>query len=205
MKAKKRGKRYPLLIYQRMMDRLWTATFTLGMILLALWTWTWFSPTRFIYAQENNWLMVAACVLLAFTAFAFFGRKVAYVQAYGDHLRLVTPFLRTNISYRRIRKAHPAEFQRLFPPDEASWAQDRLLSPFYGKTAIVLELKGYPQRRFLLKFFLAPQMFLPHGEGLVLLVPDWMAFSTEIDSFRGRWVEKRGRGRRRQTAPGWIY
>ena len=203
MKARKRGKRHSLLIYRRTMDRLWTATFTLGMILFTLWTWTWFSPMRFLYAQENNWLMVAACVLLAFTAFAFFGRKVAYVQAYSDHLRLVTPFLRTNISYRRIHKVHPAEFQRLFPPSQASWAQDRLLSPFYGKTAIVLELKGYPLPRFLLRLFLAPQMFLVHGAGMVLLVPDWMAFSTELDSFRGHWVEKRGR--RRKPAPGWMY
>jgi hypothetical protein len=205
MKARKRGKRHPLLIYRRMMDRLWSATFTLGMILFVLWTWTWISPMRFLHAQENNWLMVASCVLLAFTAFAFFGRKVAYVQAYGDHLRVVTPFLRTHISYRRIHKAHPAEFQRLFPPSETSWAQDRLLSPFYGKTALVLELKGYPLPRFLLRFFLAPQMFLRHGEGLVILVPDWMTFSTEIDSFRGHWVEKREQKRRRQAAPGWMY
>ena len=203
MKALKRGRRHPLLIYRRTMDRLWTATLTLGMILLALWTWTWFSPMRLLYAQESNWLIAAACVLLTFTAFAFFGRKVAYVQVYSDHLRLVTPFLRTHISYRRIYKAHPAEFKRLYPPTKASWAQDRLLSPFYGKTAVVLELKGYPLPRFLLKLFLAPQMFLPQGDGLVLLVPDWMAFSTELDSFRGRWVGRRSH--KQQTAPGWMY
>lgn len=199
MKRRKLGKRYPLLLYRRVMDRLWAATLALGLILLAAWSWAWFRMTPLFLTQDSIWLVVGAAVLLGFTLFALIGRRVAYVQARKDHICLVTPFLRTNFSYRRIRRIYPTAFQLLFPPDEASWAQRQLLSPFYGKTAVVIELNGYPLPPLLLRFFLAPQMFSPKTSGLVLLVPDWMVFSTEIDSYRGVWLQSQGRRRRTST------
>lgn len=199
MRRQKKSKRYPLLLYQRVMNRLWGATLTLGLLLIAIWGWSWFSDTQLLASQDNIWLFVAAVVLLGFTLFAFFGRKVAYVQAYKDHIRLVTPFLRTNISYRRVRRFYPADFQQLFPPHEESWARRQLLLPLYGKTALVVELNGYPLHPILLRFFLAPQMFSPKTTGLVFLVPDWMKFSMELDSFRGGWLDSRSR---RRAAPG---
>ena len=203
MRRKKSGKRYPLLLYQRVMNRLWGATLTLGVLMSSAWGWSWFSPIPLFENQDNVWLGVAAAVLLSFTIFAILGRKVAYVQPHKDHVRLVTPFLRTNISYRRIRRVHPADFQQLYPPHEASWAQRQLLTPFYGNTAIVLELNGYPLPTILLRFFLAPQMFSPHTTGLVLLVPSWMKFSTELDSYRGAWLQSQNR--RRAAPSSWFF
>lgn len=202
MRRRKKGKRYPLLLYQRVMDRLWGATFVLGSMLIAIWGWSWFTGIQLLASQNNVWLFIAGIVLLSFTLFAFFGRKVAYVQAYKDHIRLVTPFLRTNISYRRIRRFYPADFQQLYPPHEASWARRQLLFPLYGKTAVVVELNSYPLHPILLRFFLAPQMFSPKTTGLVFLVPDWMKFSMELDSFRGGWLDSRGR---RRAAPGSLH
>jgi hypothetical protein len=198
-RPRKAGLRHPLLLYRRVMDRLWVSTLILGIILLAAWGWTWISSTRWFVGQENDWLGVAAGVLLAFSVFAYFARLMAYVQPRRDHLGLVTPFLHLRISYRRIRSVHPVDFQQLFPPNEASWAQRRLLEPFYGKTAVVVELTDYPLPRRMLRFFLAPQMFSHRSKGLVLLVPDWMTFSTEIDSFTGSWLQSQGP---RRAAPG---
>jgi hypothetical protein len=181
------------------MDRLWGYTLFLGLLLSALWGWTWFSPIRLMVRQENDWLAVAAGVLLAFSLFAYFGRAVAYVQPRHDHLRLITPFLQLRIAYRRLRSVHPADFQQLFPPRQASWAQKRLLEPFYGMTVVVLELTDYPLPPALLRLFLAPQMFSPRGKALVLLVPDWMAFSTELDSFQGTWMQSQNT---RRAEPG---
>ena len=192
-KSRKTGARYPLLLYKRVMSRLWVSTLLLGLLLLVVWGWGWFYVTPLIESGDNNWLAVAAIVLLAFSLFAFFGRNMAYVQARRDHLRLVTPFLRTNISYRRMQNSKPAVFQQLFPPKEASWAQRRLLEPFYGKTAVVVDLSSYPMSRGLMRLFLAPQMFSPRSKGLVFLVPDWMAFSTELDSMKGAWLNSADR------------
>ncbi len=181
------------------MDRLWPATLLLGLVLAALWGWTFFSDSLLIESQGDIWLLAGAGVLLAFTGFAFFGRYVAYVQAYRDHLRLVTPFLRMSISYRRIRSVHPANFQKLFPPKELSWAQRRFLSLFYGKTVVVVELNGYPLPPVILRLFLARQMFFQPSPGLVFIVPDWMAFSTELDTFMGIWKQSQAP---RRPAPG---
>ena len=189
MKSRKSGNRYPLLLYRRVMGRLWASALIFGLLLLVIWGWGWFYTTPLLEDGDNIWLAVAGLVSLAFALFALFGRSMAYVQPNRDHLRLVTPFLRIIISYRRLRNSHPAVFTQLFPPNEASWAQRSLLSPFYGKTAVVVELTAYPMNPRLMRFFLAPQMFSPRSKGLVILVPDWLAFSTQLDSFRGAWMQ----------------
>jgi hypothetical protein len=189
MKARKTGSRHKLLLYVRVMDRLWGSTLALGLLLAAMLGYTWWSGAPLLYAQADFLLAAAALVALAFSLFAFIARRMAYVQPHSDHIRLVTPFLRTNISYRRVLSTHPSEFSQVYPPKSATWAQRRLLEPFYGKTAIVLELSSFPLPVPFLRLFLAPQMFYRRSLGLVLLVPDWMAFSTEIDSFLGAWQQ----------------
>ena len=189
MKTRQTGSRYPLLLYFRVMDRLWRSTLVLGVLLLTVWGYTWWYGRDVLHEQESMWLLLGAVVVLSFTLFAFFARRMAYVQPRRDHIRLVTPFLRTNISYRRVLATHPSEFGQLYPPKDATWAQRRLLEPLYGRTAIVLELSGYPLPPALLRFFLAPQMFYRRRKGIVLLVPDWMAFSTEVDSLLGTWQQ----------------
>lgn len=190
--ARSPGKRYPLLIYRRYMDRLWLATFLLGIILGSIWLWRWYGGSPLLENLNDAWLLAGAIFFLAFSLFAFLTRSMAYVQPYPDHLRLVTPFLRLNISYRRIRSAHPAAFQQIFPPRDASWAQRRFLEPFYPKTAVVIDLTSYPMSPFLLHLFLAPQMFSPRSMGFVLVVPDWMELSTELDSHLGVWSQSLG-------------
>jgi hypothetical protein len=201
MKSRKKGDRHPLLLYRRVMGRLWAPALVLGLLLLLVWIWGWFYPTPLLEGGDNIWLAVAGLVSLAFALFALLGRSVAYVQPNRDHLRLVTPFLRMNISYRRLRNSHPAVFTQLFPPDEASWAQLNVLDPFYGRTAVVVELADYPMNPRIMRFFLAPQMFSPRSKGLVLLVPDWMAFSTELDSFRGTWLQSQKGAPRPSASP----
>lgn len=201
MKKRKAGKRHRLLLYRRTMDRLWFATLVLGIVLGAIWLWSWFSETPILDPENEIWLLAGATVAIGFSIFAFIARRAAYVQPRHDHLRLVTPFLRLNISYRRIRSVHPAAFQQLFPPSKASWSQRRFLEPFYGRTAVVVDLISYPMSPTLLRLFLSPQMFSPQSAGLVLMVPDWMSFSTEVDSYRSDWMqaEKRRQSKARKT------
>ncbi len=193
MKARQAGSRHLLLLYRRWMDRLWRSTLILGLLLFGIWFWTWWYGTNLLHGQEDLWLLLGAVVLLGFTLFAFFARGMAYVQPRRDHLRLVTPFLRTNISYRRLVSTHPADFTQIFPIKNASWAQRRLLEPFYGMTAVVVELNNYPLPPVLLRLFLAPQMFYRRAKGFVLLVPEWMALSTELDSLVGAWQQEQKR------------
>jgi hypothetical protein len=75
------------------------------------------------------------------------------------------------------------------------------LDPFYGRTAVVVELSDYPMNPRIMRFFLAPQMFSPRSKGLVFLVPDWMAFSTELDSFWGAWLQSQKGAPRPAVSP----
>jgi hypothetical protein len=75
--------------------------------------------------------------------------------------------------------------QQVHPPEKAGWAKRTYITPLYGKTVLLLELKGYPIHPLLLRLFLPGVMFAPQTTGFVLLVPDWMKLSTELDSFRG--------------------
>jgi hypothetical protein len=184
---RKKGRRFTLLIYKRVMDRLWAATLVLGLLLAGVW-WQaiggWFIP---LSIATETWVYMAALVVLVFSIFALLARRMGFVQAYADHLRLVTPFLRLKVSYRRVRSVHLAEFSKLYPPSQAGWAEHRLLMPFYGQTAVLVELYEYPLSPGVLRFFLPRQMFHPQMTGLVLMVDDWMALSTEIDSLFGDW------------------
>jgi hypothetical protein len=169
------------------MDRLWFATLILGLLLAGVW-WQaiggWIIPLSIF---TETWVYMAALVVLIFSIFTLLARRMGFVQAYADHLRLVTPFLRLKVSYRRVRSVHLAEFSKLFPPSQVGWADQRFLMPFYGQTAVLVELYEYPLSPGVLRFFLPRQMFHPQMAGLVLMVDDWMALSTQIDSLFGDW------------------
>ncbi|HZD57676.1 MAG TPA: hypothetical protein VE136_13165 [Anaerolineales bacterium] len=183
MAKHKPGKRHTLLLYKRAMGRLWQATLFLGLILAGLWWQITSGKIPLIDTKNGAWVLVGAVVTLVFTLFALVARNMAYVQPYGTHIRLVTPFLRLQISYRRVRSVHPASFSKLFPPEERGWAEDQFLEPFYPMTVVVVELNAYPLPKPLLRLFLSRQMLASQGPGFIFLVEDWMALSTEIDTF----------------------
>ena len=198
MKTPRAGSRHPLLFYRRTMDRIWKATLALGILLIAVSVFSLVRPTQVLGMTSDTWLFVAAAVALALSIFAFFARFVAYVQAQPDSLKIVTPFLRFHVSYKRMRRVHPTLTQQVFPPEKSSWSQRSFLEPFYGKTVLVVELKGFPIRPGLLKLFLPDSMFARSTTGLVLMVPDWMQLSTDIDTFRGTWLQKESVARIKQ-------
>ena len=190
MKTARAGGRHPLLFYRRTMDRIWKATLALGILLIAVSFFSLLRPTQMFGMVSDAWLFVTAAVALALSIFAFFARFIAYVQAQPDSLKIVTPFLRFHVSYKRMRSVRPTLTQQVFPPDKSSWSQRSFLEPFYGKTVLVVELKGFPISPGLLKLFLPDSMFARTTTGLVLMVPDWMQLSTDIDTFRGTWLQK---------------
>jgi hypothetical protein len=132
------------------------------------------------------WLPYAAVGVLAVLVgiFFFISRFIAYIQPYPDHLKLVTPFLRLNISYKRIHGTVTTEMRLLFPPKSLSgWVQD-ILAPLASKTAMVIELTGYPISPTVLRLFLSRFFFKDKTPHLVILVEDWLRFSSELESMR---------------------
>jgi len=113
-------------------------------------------------------------------------RQIAYIQPFPGYIKLVTPFMRVNISYKRLNKTTTSEMKQLFPPKSLSrWSLEReIFAPLASQTAIILELKSYPVSPALLRMFLSRFFFKDKTPHFVILVQDWMKLSTEIDSFR---------------------
>ncbi len=188
MKTYQSGKRQTLLMYRRTVDRMFFATLLLGLLLLLISLYPLLGGVGILSQRIQAIISVSAAVVLTLSVFAFLARFRAYVQVDQNHLSLVTPLIHLNISYLRLRSAHPALIQQLFPANESGWARRSYLRPFYGKTAIVVELNKYPLDPVLLRLFFTKEMFSPQNRGFVLLVPDWMRFSTELDTLHGKWL-----------------
>ncbi len=177
----KGGRRYPLVVYTRMMDRWGPAILFLGLALLAL-AWalrTWgFEDWRWLAFVSIGGLNLFAGTMVMLL------RKSAYVQPFSDHLRLATPFLRLNISYKRFLRATSANMATLFPLQSVSGWRAEIIEPLAKMTALVIELNGYPMSQSSLRLFLSPLFFKDSTPHFVILVDDWMKFSNELGSMR---------------------
>ena len=177
----KAGNRYPLVVYTHMMDRWRPWIFWLGVLLLIM-------AGIVFYKGMEQWRWVAFGTVGVFNIFAslimWLARKGAYVQLFPTYLRLVTPFLRLNISYKRFRRVGPANMGTLFPPNRISRSQREVVDDLSGMTAVVMEFTGYPMSQTALRLFLSPLFFKDKTPHLVILIEDWMRFSAELDSTR---------------------
>lgn len=136
------------------------------------------APWRWMTMVGAGGIVVAASVLMLIM------RSSAFVQPFQDHLLLVTPFLRMRISYRRFKQTTTTVMATLFPPRRLRGLQRDILAPLIGETAVVIDLNSLPLPRQLLRFFLSPFFFKDSTQHIVILVRDWMRFSTELESRR---------------------
>ena len=178
------GHKFPLVVYRHLLNRWWTPMFAIGIVMFAL---AYEQYTHPVYKFVPwRWQLFAGIGGLGILIGIFFLiiRQIAYIQPFPGYLKLVTPFMRFNISYKRIHKTTTSEMRQLFPPKSMSgWVKD-IFQPLASKTAIVLELKGYPISPFLMRMFLSRFFFKDKTPHLVILVDDWMRLSSEFDSFR---------------------
>lgn len=194
----KGGRKYRLLIYEYMLDRWWPMTFWTATAIFInvgfLWGAEWYFTNQVADPAANPLPILSGAggiveigigvICLVFTFALLIARKMAYVQLFNDHLRLVTPFLRLNISYKRIQRVTTAQIFNLFPPKSLSGWRRELIAPVSGSQAIVIHLTAYPIPRPALNLFLSPFFFYDKTPHFVLAVNDWMGFSTELDSRR---------------------
>ncbi len=190
------GQRHRLILYTYILNRWWRPTLGIGVVLLALVAaLAWLPSLLPAYAppQVAGWMLWLAGGVGAFAVFLaiflFSVRRSAHVQPFDNHLRLVTPFLRMNISYRRFIQASSAEMGKLFPLEGRKGWKRAFLAPLVSRTAIVLEMNGWPLPRWALNLFLSPYFFPDKTARLALLVPDWIKFSNELESFRSAWMD----------------
>lgn len=187
MSKRRRQKRFRLLLYNRLMSRLRIPSFLIAASLIGLWYG--------ITSQWIDWLTPNKTLLLLSSGLLFFGFWVltllspilAYVQILDDHLRLQTPIYRLKVPYEHIRNTRPVEVQKMFPPSKLSSNQRSILRPYYGRTALAIDLQGLPPPSFLLRLFFHRFTFSPDTLGLVLLVDDWLGLSRQLTTKVDEW------------------
>jgi len=181
----KSSNRHVLLPYYRSLNRIWKICLLLGISLTTVWYLDLWNTQADAMIGLDLILLVAVGLSFILAVFFFVTRFFTYVQPFQNYLKFVTPFLRMNISYRRMKSVRPVLVQQVFPKNELRGYKRNTLEPYFGKTAIVLELKSFPVDESKLRIMLPSSLFSTHHKGLVLIVPDWMKLSTEIDTFRG--------------------
>jgi len=156
----------------------------LGLGMFALAYSEYISPmARFI---SWRWQLPAAVGVLAILVGLFFIiiKRFAYLQVFPTYLKLVTPFLRLKISFKRVTRTTTTEMRLLFPPKSMSWWIREIFAPLSPLTAVVVDLNSYPVSPRIMHLFLSRFFFKDKTPHLVLLVNDWMQFSTELESMR---------------------
>ncbi len=179
--AKKRGKRFPLLIYAPLGQRWSRLGLVLALISLAFWI-VW----PFIFAP-TPWRHLAFFPVLAggiLFAYGYAARKMAFVQCSAGAIRIQTPIYPLVMSYRRIEGTRPVQTSKLFDIGTEKQARRIWPSRFWGMTAIVVQVKQYPVSEQWLRLWFDRYLFNPEDSGLVLLVEDWLELSQQLDSHR---------------------
>ena len=191
----KSNRKHKLLLYRRAVTRYRRAALFLAVCLLGLWYpvsqyyLIWPRPPADIY------LLVGGLVSLFYWLWTLIAARMAYVRLHSNYLLISTPLFRLKISYRRIRNTVPVDLARTFPPSRLRRSERILLAPFYGRTALGLDLRGWPMSPRTLRFFLHRLFFAPDKSTMVLVVPDWMALSQQLASVLDLW-----RGSQREGA-----
>ncbi len=174
-----------MLLYTRMLDRWWPALFFIGLGILAL-AWPFYNDLYTRLTEPWRWMALAGLggAVVGISLLMLLLRRSAYAQPFNDHLLLVTPFMRLRISYRRIQRVYTAATASLFPPRSLHGMRRDILEPLFSETAVVIDLNALPMPMGTLKLFLSPFFFKDRTPHLVILVRDWMGFSTELESLR---------------------
>ena len=191
--------RFRLLLYERRLKRYRQPTITLALLLLGLWYPVSINYLDWPPPAAAPWLMAGGLVSLAFWLFTLLGPRLAYAQPREDHLRLQTPIYRLKISYRRIHNTRPIDFAKMFPPSMVRRGERWLLRPFFGATALGIDVQGWPLRPTVLRIFFNRFFFAVDQPSFVLLVENWMALSNQLSSHMDAWE---GTHRDRPRGPG---
>ena len=178
------GTKFPLIVYRHMLNRWWTPMIAIGLGMFALAYSEYIEPIAQFLPWRWQLFAIVGGLAIFIGIFFLIIKQFAYVQPFPTHLRLVTPFMRVNISYKRIYKTTATEMRQLFTYKSMSgWVRD-IFSPLASKTALVIELKSYPISPVILRLFLSRFFFKDKTPHLVILVNDWMRLSSELESMK---------------------
>jgi len=188
MAESSQGKKFPLLIYRRWAKMLRAPS--LLVVVASVAAWRYAPQNELVEGTEGLFLVIATVMGVVFVYSLLAGRS-SYVQCLPDYVRICTPFLSVAIAYPRILQVRPITFRSQLDLSKMKSPRRRMVQPFLGYTALLLDLRGFPVSERRLRTWLPWFMFATEVTGLVLVVEDWMALSQQITSFSDRALTRR--------------
>lgn len=193
--APSKPKRFPLLMYRRYHELhrgvSWLLI-ALGIALVVTAVLMYLIRPRGL-GGDPAWLLWPGVVFVTFGLARYMLTwaisRVAYVQCTPRNVKIQTPFMPVVFSYSRVIGTRPTNLSDVFSPKKQKGARRAMLEDLWGETVIVVDLKGYPVSRQLLRLIM-PYLLTPSGAGFVLLVKDWMALNRQIAVYQERWRER---------------
>ncbi len=183
--AKKRdvGNKYRMIFVRDSLTRVFRNMMFVTVITMLVWWVAPYSP-GFFRPPNDIYLLWLAILFLVVMILALLFRNSSYAQAKRKYLLLKMPIFWVRIPYDLVENVRMVVFKDLYDKKKMSWAQRRFLSPYIHKTVVSVNLTNYPRNKFLLSLYLPNYLFKPKGKGngFVIYVKDYLAFSTEVDS-----------------------
>lgn len=185
--------RFDLLPYQAVAKRWFGPAFWLIPCGILLW---WTVPQAPQLEQRYPFLgFVISGIGVLIIIYTLLARH-AHISCHKNNFVIHTPFYPIAFSYQRVEMVRPMEFKSIFPPENEKNARWRLYKNIWGKTVVVVNVKGYPLPRWWLRLWLLPYLMHPREIALVLPVEDWMGLSRNLESLRTDWLEGQRQRRR---------
>ncbi len=185
---KKRAARFPLLVYTPL--RRWGS---LGLMTALVVGAFWLLLPRILGPTPLRPLVLLAALAGGILfVYGHFAPRVAHIRCEPTGLRLQGPLMPLLISYRRVERTRLAPIAKVFDPQKDRAARRWPLA-YWGMTAVLVDLKGYPVPPWWLRLWFDRHLFLPNGTGLVLLVEDWMGLSQQLDGAISAYRAQRAR------------
>jgi len=186
--VRKRGKRFPLLVYAHF----WRRWGCLGTLLMVGSAALWFLTPRFSIPPLMRYLTLFPILVGGFLLlYARAARNLAHVRCFRTYMRVQGPIYPMFISYRRIRGSRPMQMSKIFDPEQDKAARRTWPLKYWAMTALVVDLKDLPLPGWWLRLWFDRHLFHPRETGMVLLVDDWMGLSQQLDSFMSAYRSSR--------------
>ena len=196
MTKSSQGEKFPLLIYRRWAKMLRTPSLLIVVASGVAW---WYAPQNELVGNNRWRFLVVAAVMGVIFVYSLLVSRSSYVQCLPNYVRVRTPFLSVAIAYQRILQVRPITFRSQLDLSKMKSPRRRMVQPFLGYTALLLDLRGFPVSERRLRIWLPWFMFATEVTGLVLVIEDWMALSQQITSFSDRAITRRQAHQRPQT------
>ena len=185
-RKRKRGDKFPLLVYTPIWDRwgnLGILVFVIGLGFAIAARPLHIAP----FDQPPIWYatFLPVVVGLAMIFYGLAARNMAYVQCHPKYLRIQTPLFPLNISYKRVEGTRLVQVSKIFSIEEEKKARNTWPEKYWGMTAIAVDLKGLPPNvsEGWLKLWFDRYLFDPQRLGFILLIEDWQGLSNQLNGY----------------------